>query len=384
MRQRWKGIIVGLWLCMFYTTMGSQADQKPEDLQSLRKKYDAALQEISRLQHELETLRNRQKDSNDHAPATDFFLAGNAYVNLRKYREAVAAYTRAIAQAPQDALAFRNRGIARIALGAPQQALNDLDKSLELAPLDAVAYNHRGITHYALNNVQQAARDFTKALELNPKLAEAYNNRGLAAHRLGNEVQARKDFTSAAQLGMEVASQHLKVLRDDIHKVQRRLQAAGLNPGQADGVMGPQTATALRQYQRTHSLPVTGLLDEATRMALGLIPLDPLSSLALDNTSPRFVSQPRPDYPIEARRQGWEGTVTLQLELLADGKVGEVKMAKSSGHEVLDAAAREAAKMWTHAPVMQSGQTVTRWTEVKLTFTLNNDSKTKKKQPNGT
>jgi len=370
------------------TLAGAQAEQKSKDSESLRTKYNAAIQEIERLKQELartrrdlEALKNHQPVSSDDAPASDFFLAGNAYVNLQKYPDAIAAYTRAIARAPQDALALRNRGIAYTSLGAYQQALSDFDKALELAPHDAVVYNHRGIAQYALNSAQQATRDFTKALELNPTLAEAYNNRGIVAHRLGNYPQASKDFTQAAQLGMELASQHLQTLRDDVRQAQEQLQAAGVNPGPADGVLGQQTTTALRQFQSTHGVPVTGFLDEATRTALGITPpVSPSPSQnTLAETAPRFVHQPKPDYPLVARQQGWEGTVTLQLELLADGKVGEVKVATSSGHDVLDTAAGEAVKTWMHTPTMQHGQAVTRWAQVTLTFTLD-----KRQDPEGT
>jgi protein TonB len=71
-----------------------------------------------------------------------------------------------------------------------------------------------------------------------------------------------------------------------------------------------------------------------------------------------------------ARQNGWEGAVTLRLELRADGTVGEVQVARSSGHTVLDTAAQEAAKTWKHAPETQDGTPVTRWAELTLTFQL--------------
>src|SRR3989442_14103359 len=116
---------------------------------------------------------------------------------------------------------------------------------------------------------------------------------------------------------MAIANQHLQVLRDEARQTQERLRAAGLNPGAADGVPGQQTVTALRQYQKAHGLPVTGLLDEATRNALGLRP-EPAGARQAAET-PRLVSQPRPECPEVARQNGWEGTVTLRLELLPDG-----------------------------------------------------------------
>jgi TonB family protein len=248
-----------------------------------------------------------------------------------------------------------------------QQAYEDLNKAIALDPQDAIAYNQRGIASFAAGNVQAALKDFSKTIELQPQLAEAYNNRGIIERTLGDYRQAGKDFERAAQLGMEMAQQHLQVLRDEARQVQERLHHAGYNPGAADGVPGPQTVAALRQYQTAQGLPVTGLLDEATRKALGL-----LSEVAAhpSDERPRFVYQPAPAYPEAARQQGWEGTVTLHLELRADGTVGEVQVARSSGHEILDTAAQEAAKTWKHVPVAKEGGPGPRWAEVNLTFTL--------------
>jgi hypothetical protein len=53
-----------------------------------------------------------------------------------------------------------------------------------------------------------------------------------------------------------------------IRQVQKRLQEEGFAPGGVDGVLGPQTRTALRQYQAKYGLPQTGNLDEATLRAL--------------------------------------------------------------------------------------------------------------------
>src|SRR4051794_38951643 len=43
-------------------------------------------------------------------------------------------------------------------------------------------------------------------------------------------------------------------------------KALGVDP---DGVVGPKTRAAIRKFQRSHGLPVTGRLDQATRQALG-------------------------------------------------------------------------------------------------------------------
>ena len=46
--------------------------------------------------------------------------------------------------------------------------------------------------------------------------------------------------------------------QDAVRDVQRQLKAQGFYPGAVDGNLGPQTATALRAYQRSYRLPETG------------------------------------------------------------------------------------------------------------------------------
>jgi len=75
------------------------------------------------------------------------------------------------------------------------------------------------------------------------------------------KLAERRDV-SRGQLGESVAQQAR------VRQAQTRLQEAGFAPGDIDGVLGPQTRTALRQYQAKHGLPKTGDLDEATLRAL--------------------------------------------------------------------------------------------------------------------
>jgi len=47
-------------------------------------------------------------------------------------------------------------------------------------------------------------------------------------------------------------------------------------------------------------------------------------------------------YPVLARRRGWEGEVVLAFRVDADGRIGNVRVADSSGFGLLDSAARDA------------------------------------------
>ena len=60
--------------------------------------------------------------------------------------------------------------------------------------------------------------------------------------------------------------------RGDIKKVQETLRDKGYYTASVDGRMGPQTREAIRQYQKSENLPVTGHLDAQTAGKLGVGP----------------------------------------------------------------------------------------------------------------
>jgi protein TonB len=102
----------------------------------------------------------------------------------------------------------------------------------------------------------------------------------------------------------------------------------------------------------------------------------PPSPVQLD-TEPDFkadyLNNPRPPYPMVARRMGYSGKVVLNVEVLAAGKAGEVKLEKSSGYDILDSAALQTVKTWRFTPAKRFGQAVTQWFLVPIKFSLKED-----------
>ena len=58
--------------------------------------------------------------------------------------------------------------------------------------------------------------------------------------------------------------------QSQIRRVQEALKTEGHDPGPIDGMMGPKTQEALRQYQRQENLKETGRLDQDTMSKLGV------------------------------------------------------------------------------------------------------------------
>jgi len=57
---------------------------------------------------------------------------------------------------------------------------------------------------------------------------------------------------------------------------------------------------------------------------------------------------PAPDYPWIARRRRWEGVVTIRVFVDSVGTVVQASVARSSRHDVLDAAALAAVRRWRY------------------------------------
>lgn len=56
----------------------------------------------------------------------------------------------------------------------------------------------------------------------------------------------------------------------DVERLQRRLAELGFYSGPIDGIFGPRTEEAVKQFQRLEPLPDTGVVDHATWIALGI------------------------------------------------------------------------------------------------------------------
>jgi protein TonB len=78
----------------------------------------------------------------------------------------------------------------------------------------------------------------------------------------------------------------------------------------------------------------------------------------------------KPVYPDTARRKGWTGTVQLELDLDAAGRVTAARLLRSSGFDLLDGAALDAAQGWTYAPATLNGRPVPVTVPVPIVFGL--------------
>jgi protein TonB len=83
-----------------------------------------------------------------------------------------------------------------------------------------------------------------------------------------------------------------------------------------------------------------------------------------------YLRNPPPRYPIIARRNGDQGTVTLKVLVTREGLPASVSVEKSSGSGHLDSAALETVRTWRFVPARQGAQPVEAWVLVPIVFKL--------------
>lgn len=92
-------------------------------------------------------------------------------------------------------------------------------------------------------------------------------------------------------------------------------------------------------------------------------------------TQPRsdaaHLNNPAPNYPLMSRRLGEQGRVLLDVYILANGTVGELRIKQSSGFSRLDQAALQTVKTWRYQPARRGQQAIDFWYVQPLSFSLN-------------
>ena len=159
--------------------------------------------------------------------ATIYFARAEARTAILGFNEkAISDYTKAIELNPDYTLAYRNRGLALINPGFPEDAtsaLADLDKAIELDPNDPVSFYNRGRIYLWLQTEddynERALADFNKTLELDPEFVWAYWGRGLTFEYLENYEAAFADYLYYQEID------HPEVSREVVEEAIDRIES---------------------------------------------------------------------------------------------------------------------------------------------------------------
>ena len=147
------------------------------------------------------------------------------------------------------------------------------------------------------------------------------------------------------------------------------------------------TGSAIEQAPRDLNFPIPeihttahlNLLEHLARPELKLIKQIPTHShVILDQTAKnrklhtpvRPLKTERPPYPRRAREQGWHGRVILRLNISDHGTVESATIHQSSGYQLLDDNAINAATQWTFQPAKNGEFPVASTVNIPIQFDL--------------
>jgi len=85
---------------------------------------------------------------------------------------------------------------------------------------------------------------------------------------------------------------------------------------------------------------------------------------------PRYAENPKPIYPQEAKEKGYQGEVVLRVEILTNGRVGQIEIKKSSGYELLDRSALTTVQQWRFIPARKDEVPIPLWVNIPVKFQL--------------
>jgi tetratricopeptide (TPR) repeat protein len=171
--------------------------------------------------------------------AVAYYNRGNARVNLGDKKGAIEDFNQALRINPNFAQAYNNRGSARLNLGDKKGAVEDYNQVLRIDPNYAQAYYNRGNVRSDLGDKKGAIEDFNQALRINPNLTDAYNNRGSARSDLGDKKGAIEDFNQALRINPNLNNAYYNRgnarsdLGDKKGAIEDFNQAIRLNPNDA-------------------------------------------------------------------------------------------------------------------------------------------------------
>lgn len=114
----------------------------------------------------------------------------------------------------------------------------------------------------------------------------------------------------------------------------------------------------------------------AAQVTLASVPAPPKpGALGTPGSPATFVlgsaGNPSPDYPMRARRKGWEGRVVLRVAVDRYGRPSDIRVAETSGHAVLDEAAHRTVADWVFRPATRGGRPIAGEALVPVVFRLN-------------
>jgi Flp pilus assembly protein TadD len=160
---------------------------------------------------DLASLTKKQREGK-YDTAESAFLAGSSYDRSRRYKEAIEAYTRAIAMKRDYTDAYVGLGLVYYKLEKYPEAAEAYETAIRINPGIYPAYNKLGATYILLGEYAKALDVFKRSIPLDPANSEAHFNLGVAYVLTGDKDGAVDEYTVLKELDEKSAEKLLNLM----------------------------------------------------------------------------------------------------------------------------------------------------------------------------
>ena len=157
----------------------------------------AAYSHMGRFDFELDALNRAEAAAGPYANARNWFAFGNAYDRLDREPQAVEAYNRAIAESPNFAEAYNNRGAAQQKLGRYGAALADYRRAAQLG--DGLGSQNA----VALQRASSGGGSFPNSTNAAINLANGIHEQQVTRYMTDHPGATHQDASEAVNSGMQ-------------------------------------------------------------------------------------------------------------------------------------------------------------------------------------
>ncbi len=201
-------------------------------------------------------------------------LAG-AFARRREHAAAVAAWDRAIALRPDQALWWASRGEERLIGGDPEKAERDLVRALELEPTLGATWALRARLALEQGRIADAAELAERTIELAPELAEGWFLRGETHRHAGRTADALADYVEATR--RDPTGRGVRGAAPWVHVAALHIRRGAYEEAErwAERAVELEPTLALAWAVRGDARQFLGRVDEARADASRALDLDP-------------------------------------------------------------------------------------------------------------
>ena len=125
---------------------------------------------------------------------------GDYLLQRQHFREAIAAYDRALQLQPEDAALWMKQGMAYDGVQQFENAIAAYQKATQHAPNDASVWLKLGVLLENLNRPEEALEVYIKVVELQPDNVWAWHDRGKVLETLGHPNEALLAYSRAVEI----------------------------------------------------------------------------------------------------------------------------------------------------------------------------------------